>query len=367
VRNARRNLRFGARFIFLLCALGNERSLAQVSKGSLSGIVTDSQNAVVGGAKVKATNAGSNEEFNTISDSAGLFRSNLLPIGNYRVEISAIGFKKLLVENVLVSAGSDEGLGILQIEVGDVTTTVEVPWKAALLERTEAQVSSSFGEDTLTSFPGILENNGLDNLALTVAGVVNSRDLGVSSSNGAEFAVNGLRGRNNDQQIDGQNNNDNLAAGPSLAMSDPEFVQEYQITTSNFRAEYGRNSGSVVNILTKSGSNSLHGSLYATEGNWRFNTLSSSQKAFEGLTQVPAFNDAFLGGTIGGAVVKNKLFFFGGVDSDLINQSAVFGTGQLTPTPTGIATLAKCFPESTAVKVLETYGPYAVRAGNPTP
>lgn len=121
--------------------------------------------------------------------------------------------------------------------------------------------------------------------------------------------MNGLRGRSNDQQIDGQNNNDNLAEGPSLALSDPEFVEEYQITTSNFDPAYGRNSGSVVNILTKSGTNSLHGSLYATEGNWRLNALSSNQKAFEGLTQVPAFNDAFLGATIGGAAIKDKLFF----------------------------------------------------------
>ncbi len=327
----------------------------------------DSQNSAVVGAEVKLTEESTNQEFSTVSDSAGSFRLNLLPIGNYRVEILATGFKKLIVEHVRVSSASDEGLGALQVEVGEVTTTVAVPWREAVIEATEAQISSSFGRETLTSFSGILENNGLDNLALTVPGVVNSRDLGVSSSNGAQFAVNGLRGRSNDQQIDGQNNNDNSATGPALVLSDPEFVEEYQIITSNFGAEYGRNSGSIVNILTKSGMNSFRGSLYATEGNWRFNALSTTQKTFDRLTQVPTFDDVFGGGTIGGAIIKNKVFFFGGGDAEILNQARVFGTGQFTPTPVGISTLAGCFPGSAAVEVLKNYGPYGIEAGNPTP
>ncbi len=364
---AGRSLAFRTALVLLLCVLSAEPSPAQVSSGSISGTVVDSQNSIVAGAEVRAINEGTNQEFSTVSNSDGLFRSSLLPIGTYRVEILARGFKKLIVERVVVSAGSDQGLGILLVEVGEVTTTVEVPWTTGLIESTETQVSSSFGRETLTSFSGIQENDGLDNLALSVPGVVNSRDLGVSSSNGAEFAVNGLRGRSNDQQIDGQNNNDNAATGPSLAMADSEFVEEYQITTSNFGAEYGRNSGAVVNILTKSGTNSLHGSLYGAEGNWRFDALSTNQKAFDGLTQVPTFNDAFVGGTIGGAVIKNKVFFFGGVDSGTLNKSEVFGTGLLTPTPTGIAKLAECFPKSAAMEAFETYGPYAIKAGNPIP
>ena len=102
-----------------------------------------------------------------------------------------------------------------------------------------------------------------------------------------------------------------------MPLSDPEFVAEYQITTSNFGAEYGRNSGSGINILTKLGTNSLHGSLYGSEGNWRLDTLSTNQKAFEGLTQVPANNDTFLGATIGGPAIDDRLFFFGGLDSEM--------------------------------------------------
>ena len=363
----RKRLTLTTALVVLLCALHVPCALAQVSKGSISGILLDPQKAIVAGADVTVTNTDTNEQFAAITDLAGFFRANFLPVGTYRVEISKLGFKKLLVEQVRVNAGSDHGLGTLQLAVGEIATTLEVTATSRLIERTQAQISSSFGSETLTTFSGILENNGLDNLALTVPGVVNSGDLAFSNINGAGFAVNGLRGRSNDQQIDGQNNNDNLAEGPSLALSDPEFVEEYQITTSNFDPAYGRNSGSVVNILTKSGTNSVHGSLYATEGNWRLNALSSNQKAFEGLTQVPAFNDAFLGATIGGAAIKDKLFFFGGVNAELTNRVGVFSTGQLTPTPAGVATLAQCLPDSNSVKALEASGPYAVKAGNPTP
>jgi hypothetical protein len=340
--------------------------VAQINSGSISGTVVDSQRAIVAGASVKVRDIGTNKEYESASDSDGLFRFNLLPAGTYRLEISKTGFRKMILDRVTVSVGADQGLGLLQLEVGEITTSVEVNSNAPLIESTQAEVTTAIGTETLTTFPGILENQGLDFLALSVPGVVNNRDLGFSNTNGTGFAVNGLRGRSNDQQIDGQNNNDNSVAGPSLAVSDAEFVSEYQITTSNFGAEYGRNSGSVVNIVTKSGSNNIHGSLYGTESNQRFDALSSNQKAYEGLTSVPTVNDAFLGGTIGGPIIKDKLFFFGGDNAEIINEGSVFGTGLLTPTPAGIATLAACYPGSPGVTALQNYGPWGIKGGNPT-
>ena len=164
----------------------------------------------------------------------------------------------------------------------------------------------------------------MDNLATYVPGVSSSRQLGFSNSNGGGgFAVEGLRGRNNDQQIDGQYNNDNSVGGPGLFLSDSQFVQEYQITTNNMSAEYGRNSGSVINILTKSGSNKVHGSIYGTEGNSGFDTLYATDKEFKGLTQVPHYNDAFAGATVGGPMIKDKLFYFGGFNTEIIHQTNV--------------------------------------------
>jgi len=340
---------------------------AQVAKGSISGSVVDPQGGAVPKAKIRVLNKETNAEVISESDSSGLFRVSLLPIGIYDVEISRAGFRKAVLSNVQVSVGVDRDLGSIKLELGEVTSTVEVSAAPPLMTSTEAQVTTSIQSSTIQSFPGVLENQGLDSLALFVPGVVNNRDLGFSNTNGTGFAVNGLRGRNNDQQIDGQNNNDNSVAGPGLFLSNPEFVQEYQITTSNFGPEYGRNSGSVVNIQTRNGTNVWHGSILGTESNSVLNTLNTEQKAFEGLKKPARFNDEFTSATIGGPWWKDKVFFFGGFDNEIVSQKQVFSTGSLTPTPLGLGQLAACFPNSASVAALRAFGPYGVGGGNPTP
>jgi Carboxypeptidase regulatory-like domain len=298
-----------ALLILFLASLLPPAVRAQVSKGSISGAITDPQGQVVPDANVKAVSKDTNQGFSATTDSAGLFKISLLPVGAYRLEIGKNGFRNTVIDNVQVNVGEDRGMGLIKLELGEVTATVEVSAAPPLIENTEAQITNSFTTSDIGTFPTVLGNEGLDLLALTVPGVTMSRDLGFSNSNGVDFAVNGLRGRNNDQQIDGQNNNDNSVAGPSLFVSDTEFVQEYQITTSNFGAEYGRNSGSVVNIVTKSGTNTVHGSVYGSESNAALDSLSNIQKQFEGLTKVPWFNDEFVGGTIGGPLWVNHVFF----------------------------------------------------------
>ena len=352
---------------FLFTLASGATATAQLSTGSMSGTVIDARRDPIPNAEVSITNVATREKLTTITGTEGSFHGSALLAGIYTVRVTKTGFKQLLIENAPVNAGSDLGLGELQLNLGEATTTITVQSVSGLAERTEPQLSRSFGTQALNSLPGILENNGLDNLALLVPGVADSRDLGFSSANGAQFSVNGLRGRSTDQQIDGQDNNDNYETGPLIALGDPEFVAQYELTTGNFNSEFGRNSGSVVNIITKSGTNDLHGSLYATESNWRFNSLSANQKSFEGLTGVPAFNDAFLGGIVGGPLVKDKLFFFAGVDAEILNQTQVFAVGQLTPTPSGLETLSDCFPDSASVQALRSYGPYSVKAGNPRP
>src|SRR5712692_10616067 len=360
----------------LLLGAGNN-AFAQVSKGSLSGTVLDAQGASVPGAVVKIVSKETNQESTTTSDNAGLFRLSLLSPGAYRMEITKSGFRKTVLNNVQVTVGADNSLGEIKLVIGEHSSTIEVTAAPPLLEASQAQITNAITSAQIETFAGVLENQGLDFIALTIPGVVNNRDLGFSNTNGPGFAVNGIRGRNNDQQIDGQNNNDNSVAGPGLFVSDPEFVQEYQITTSNFGAEYGRNSGSVVNVITKSGTNTVHGSVYGTESNSVLNTLSNTQKAFEGLTKPARFNDEFTGGTIGGPLWTGHVFFFGGFDNEIVSQQQVFSSGNGTPTPTGIAAMASCYQNTDAmgnptgptdsVVALQTYGPYAVKGGNPTP
>ena len=358
-------------------------SFGQVLKGSISGTAVDQQGAVVAGAQVKATNAGTGAVLTTTSDSSGLFRFNLIPAGEYKVEVSAPNFKTSVQNGVVVSAGRDSGLGSIKLNVGEANTTVEVTAEAPLIETTQSQVTNTFSGVQLQTFAGVQENEGLDNLALFVPGVSSSRDNNFSNTNGGGgFSVNGLRGRNNDQQIDGQNNNDNSVGGPGLFLTNPEFVSQYVLVTNQFGPEYGRNSGSVVNIVTKSGGNAWHGSVFGSENNSILNSLNNFDKnpdicgfAPDGvspgpdcLTKPNRLNDEFGGFTIGGPWIKNKLFFFGGFDEELVSQKVTFNSSNLSPTPAGLATIAACAGmDPAAISAISKFGPYGISGGNPAP
>jgi len=341
-------------------------SWAQVVKGAIEGSLVDASGGVVPGAQIEVRDPSTGSTGSAVSDATGAFRIPLLAIGSYNLTVTMKGFRTLEMTGVGVTAAATTPVGKLQLEVGQATTLVEVSATAPLMEATEAQVTNSLGNSTITELP-LLGNEGLDLLAIMLPGVNNSRGDNFSNTNGVGFTVNGIRGRNNDQQIDGANNNDNSVAGPGMFIGNTDWVSEYQLTTSNFGVEYSRNSGSVVNIVTKSGTNDWHGSIFGSENSWKTATLTNTQKAFEGLTQVPPYNDEFSGASVGGPIVKNRVFVFGGFDNEIIPGSFVDSTGSLEPTPTGLATLSSCLPNSGVIQALNKYGPYAIKAGSVSP
>lgn len=363
---------FGIRLRYLLlvlvCSLlcTPPGAFAQVTKGSISGTVVDQSGAVIGGATLKATDIQTGAVFQTVSDSSGAFRFSLIPPGTYRVDVAKSGFSTKLVQGVVVSTSQDTGLGIVSLAVGNAQETVEISANTTpLIETSQAQITDTFSSQQLEMFTNVNEDQGLDNLALLVPGVNASRDLDYSNTNGAPIMSNGNRGRSNDEQIDGQNNNDNSVTGPALAVSDAEFASEYQIVTNNFGPQYGRNGGSVINVVTKSGTNNLHGSVYGYWTNNDLQALSSYQKSYQDLTQQPRSDTEFGGFTIGFPIVRNRLFFFNGFDESLWHESEVYVSGTLTPTPAGLTEAAGC-ANSNALRALETYGPFGITTGNPT-
>jgi hypothetical protein len=340
---------------------------AQVVKGNIEGTVVDSTGAVVPGAQIVVLDPATSSTGKSVTDNTGSFRIPLLAIGSYTLTVTKQGFRKIDLVGVQVNAAASTDVGKLMLEVGQATTVVEVTAGAAHIEASQAQITNTLSNGTITELPMVLGNEGMDNLAVLLPGVNNTRDNNFSNTNGVGFSSNGIRGRNNDQQIDGQNNNDNSVAGPGLFIGNTDWVQEYQVTTSNFGVEYSRNSGSVVNINTKSGTNAWHGDAFISENSWKTASLSNVQKAFQGLTSVPIYNDEFSGFSGGGPIVKDKFFVFGGFDDEIEPSSEVVSTGDLEPTPNGLATLTACLPNSGVIQALNKYGPYAIKAGNPTP
>jgi len=372
--------------LVILLPFGAASLLGQgIVTGSIAGTVQDQQGAVVAGATVRAILVATGEKFSSQSNSQGYFELRSLPIGSYNVTIEDSGFRKLQLNNVIVVAGRTDTLGGQTLEIGTASEVVTVEASTPLVESATSQIGGDFDAKVVGALPNA--GVGFDNLALFIPGVANNGSTNFSNTNGAAIANNGLRGRSNNFQIDGQANNDNSVAGPLVFLSNPDVLGELQVVSNNFSAEYGRNSGTVVNYITKSGTNAFHGSGYEFyEGDWDRSLTNGQKNVLLGFCPpgvaagtstpfatscktpvVPRFVDNRWGGTLGGPVLKNRVWFFGSYQQEqqrAVNSST---SSSLTPTPAGLTALASAFPGNTAVAALQKFGPYGITAGNPQP
>jgi len=374
-----------AGFLGLLLMFSTAASPQGITTGSISGTVYDPQKAVVPGAKVTAVQGETGSSFTTKSTGEGYFLIANLPIGTYTLTIEAPQFSSRKVSNVDVNSGQNHNVGGQVLNVGVSSESITVEASAPLIETESAQIGGTFDTQAVSQLPNA--GAGFDNLALYVPGVANNGATNFSNTNGAAIANNGLRGRSNNFQIDGQANNDNSVAGPSVFISNPDVLGEVQIVSNNFGAEYGRNTGTIVNYVTKSGTNAFHGSAFEyNEGNWSFSHQNGQKNpllgfcpsnAFPGSTTpfatkcneavIPRFVENRFGGTFGGPVVKDKVWFFASYQNDRQRAKSSATSSSLTPTPAGISALAAAFPGNNGVSALQQFGPYGIKVGNPTP
>ena len=346
--------------------------------GSISGVVQDAQGAVVANANVTITHLTTNRVFTTQTNSAGMIGLRDLPTGAYNLKIEAASFRTFESKNLTVDVGKDTALGTVKLVVGASSESVTVEGTAPLIESTTDQISDTFSTEKVTSLP---MGNTFDSLALFLPGVASVGDASFSNNNGAEMSVNGLRARANNFQIDGQSNNDNSIAGPSIFFGNQDAISEMQVVT-NYDAEFGRNTGAVINYVTKSGTNQFHGTAFEFWQGSTFDSLENNEKnpllgfcvpgqsASTGCItpKVPGFVDNRFGGTAGGPIKKDKIWFFGSANFERqrFAGSPASTAGGLVPTPNGDAQLAAAFPASPIGLIESTIGSNAVKAGNPT-
>ncbi len=335
-------------------------ALAQgITTGSITGSAVDASGAVVPGAQVTATRAATGVKLATVSDQKGAFSFRNVPSGTYIVTADASGFAPNTIKNVAVAAGQNTNLEAIKMGLGSSSTNVEVSGATTpLLQTTEAQVSTTFSSLQTEDLP---LNGSLDNLALLTPGVAIGHDASFSNSNGDNLSINGNRSRSNNYEIDGQSNNDNSVGGPQIFIANQDAIQEVQVITSNFNAEYGRNMGGVINYITKSGTNRLHGSGYEFYTTDFFMAQTQAEKLSG--SSIPHYVDHRYGGTLGGPVLKGKLWFFGGTNWERLREGfSPFVVTNPTPTQNGLAQLNAAFPNNPAVQALSLQGPYAVLA-----
>jgi hypothetical protein len=293
---------------FALTAGAVWQANAQATSGSISGVVTDENQSVIASATVTARNVGTNESRTATTDSEGRYRFPNLPVGNYEVTVQAKGFAKLVRSGVELLLNQDAVINVV-LKPSALEEVVTVAENASLLNTSNAEVSTRFDSKRLSELP-LAPNRNVLNIALSAAGVSQLGSGQTGFAQGLNFSVNGMRLRSNNFMFDGQDSNDPSVSGSQQPINNPDVVQELRLITNQFAAEYGRAAGSVVNIITKAGTNNFHGSAFWFNNNEVFNARSNLDKA-AGFTDAPRRNENQFGGTLGGPIIKDKTFFFG--------------------------------------------------------
>ena len=306
--------------MLLLCLVSTLPALAQTATAELSGNVTDSTGAVIANAKVTATNPETGSFREVTTDQGGFYSFTLLQPGTYNLSVEAPGFRKTVQNNLELRVNQRAEVN-LQLQLGQVTDTIEVKAAAPLLE----SQSSSLGTVINTQLTEELPLNGRNFVQLaTLAPGVNGTGFSVSGTimsgtrpddrrPGTEIFSNGNREGSNDFLYDGVDNNDRLTLSIVLRPG-VEAIKEFKVQTNLFSADQGRNSGAVVDVVTKSGTNEWHGSAFE----FLRNSAMDARNFFNRKgTPFPSFRYNQFGGSFGGPVEipklyngRNKTFFF---------------------------------------------------------
>ena len=281
-------------------------SRAQSITGSISGTVADERHEAVV-ATVIARNLDTNISRTMRTDSEGNYHFVSLPVGSYEVRVEATGFAKYVRAPITVGLNRD-AVVVCVMRPAAVDEVITVRGDARLLNTTNAQLGVQFDSRALSALP-LSPSRDVYNVLLSSPGVTQLGSGQTAFAIGVNFSVNGLGLRSNNFLIDGQDNNDFISAGLGQPINNPDIIQEVRLITNQFAAEYGRNAGSVINAITKSGTNSFHGSLFEFHNNNRFNTRSNLDEA-GGLKSAPFRRENQFGGTIGGPIAKDHTFFF---------------------------------------------------------
>jgi outer membrane receptor protein involved in Fe transport len=307
---------------------------AQNATGRIAGVVTDPQGAAVPGAKIRVTNVSTNVHWDVVSNADGAYQVLDVPIGNYKVTVEREGFAKTVTDAQALEINQTLRVDI-RMKVGALSETVSVEAQAAQVETLNPTLGGTVTGATIQNLP--LNGRDTMDLALTQPGVVPAPDNG-SSYGGGKFSVAGGRSDSVAYLLDG-GSNDTVTGNSVVFNPNPDAVAEFRILTNNYTAEYGRNGGGTVSVVTKSGTNSLHGSLFDYLRNDAFNANSFINKATLPVLPTPVLKRNQFGGTIGGPITlpklingKDRFFFFFAYQGQ--RQSAtLLGSGVPTFTP----------------------------------
>ena len=307
----------------------------QSTGGRVTGRVADPTGAVISGVTVTLVNEGTGVSRDTKTSDSGDFTFVEVVPGNYRLESAQEGFKRDVHRSVTLEVNQVLTLNVT-LQPGGSMETVEVTSEAPLVDTTSTQLGAVVGDRAVSQLP--LNSRDTYQFLQLQPGVMStvgsSNSIVYGSNNAGAVSVNGGRGRSNNFSVNGGDANDQFVNLPTVQPT-PDSIQEFRVLTNTFDAEYGRNSGSVVNVVTKSGTNQYHGNVYE----FFRNKVLNAQGYFS--TEKPDFKQNQFGGTFGGPIKKDRTFFFASYEARRIRQGipspvVTVPTAAERPSPTNL-------------------------------
>jgi len=314
---------------FMVILLGVPYASGQSTGGRIRGTVTDASGSAVVGATVVLVNTATNIQREVTSNATGEYLFLEVPVGKYEIDVNQTGFKKFVRKDIVVDLNSVVSVDLL-LQIGGTTETVEVTGAPPVVDTSSTQLGAIVGERASTQLP--LNQRDAYQLLQLQPGVQSQigNDLFYGSDKAGVVTVNGGRGRSNNFSVNGGDGNDLFANTPAIQPS-PDSIEEFRVITNSFDAEYGRNSGAVVNVVTKSGTNNYHGSGFEFFRNKDLNAGS-----FGSPIKPDSIQNQF-GMTLGGPIKRDRTFFFASYEGarikkgiPSISQVTVPSTGEIT-------------------------------------
>ncbi|HWW74992.1 MAG TPA: TonB-dependent receptor, partial [Pyrinomonadaceae bacterium] len=293
---------------FVLLVLLAAHASAQVTTGSITGRVSDAQGAAVPNAAVTARSKATGRERTATTNEAGDYTLADLPAGTYEVTVESKGFSKALLAALDVNVGATVTQNF-DLKPGELSETVQVTSEAALVQTTTSELGRNITPTEVRELP--LINRTFASLSIVAPEARPVGNFDPTKTRVGNIGFNGGDGRQLDVNVDGGDNKDNVV-GSLLQNFAYESIQEFQVLQHRWTAESGRSVGAVVNVVSKSGSNEFHGSLFGTYRNESLRARDFFEK--QTTDPKPKFNREEFGGSLGGPIKKDKLFFFGALE-----------------------------------------------------
>jgi hypothetical protein len=303
--------------IALFCLLSSTLLIAQSTGGRVLGRVSDPSGAILAGVKVTLTNEATDVGRSVTTNDSGDYVFLEVQPGQYSLRFEQSGFTTNLRKGVTVDVNQVVTLN-MSLQVGQTKEVVEVTSEAPLVDTTTTQLGAVVNNRSVNQLP-LNARDTYQFLQLqpgVMSTVGSSNSIVYGSSNAGAVSVNGGRGRSNNFSVNGGDANDQFVNLPTVQPA-PDSIDEFRVLTNTFDAEYGRNSGSVVNVVTKSGTNSFHGNVYEF---FRNKSLNANAYCFSPPCEKPKFNQNQFGGTFGGPIRKDHTFFFTSYEGRRIRQ-----------------------------------------------